>query len=434
MKTKNIIIAGAGACGLMAARELSRKGFNVTIIEGRDRAGGRIHAIHDPLFPKHVELGAEFIHGRLPVTLELLKEYKIDKTVAGGKFYTAKNGEYIKNENVVLDYHGELEDKLEKQIADITVHEFLEKSFPEPRYELLRSSVVRFVEGYDTGDSKRSSILAFKEEWLGSEEKQFRVEAGYIKLVEALMKECEENNCRFLFKKIVKSINWSEGNVEVITDDKEVFVADKIIITFPLGIWNADAGEKAGFAIHPEIPEYRKAAKDLGYGSLIKIIIAFDTVFWEEEMVKQWTGFNTSEMGFVFSSAPIPTWWTQAPEKVPVLTGWLGGPSSVKYNDTTNEELFRLALQSLELIFGIKPNVTAYHVVNWNNDEFSKGSYSYETVNSKQLISILKTPVEKTIYIAGEALYEGEGLATVEAALASGKETADLVSSSWYLV
>jgi len=63
-------------------------------------------------------------------------------------------------------------------------------------------------------------------------------------------------------------------------------------------------------------------------------------------------------------------------------------------------------------------------VYNWTADPFTRGSYSYATVQTKNAREILKTPVAQTVYFAGEALFEGEQLGTVEAALVSGLEVA----------
>ena len=55
-----VLVAGAGLAGLCAARELTRAGAAVTILDARERAGGRVWTArleHD----QHAELGGEFI-------------------------------------------------------------------------------------------------------------------------------------------------------------------------------------------------------------------------------------------------------------------------------------------------------------------------------------------------------------------------------------
>ncbi|HYE56113.1 MAG TPA: NAD(P)-binding protein, partial [Chitinophagaceae bacterium] len=78
--SKEIIVIGAGACGLYASLLLSRLGKKVTILEARERTGGRIHTISDPSFSLPVESGAEFVHGNLGLTKQLLRE-------AGAEYY-----------------------------------------------------------------------------------------------------------------------------------------------------------------------------------------------------------------------------------------------------------------------------------------------------------------------------------------------------------
>jgi monoamine oxidase len=67
----DVAIVGAGVAGLSAAATLARAGQNVRCLEAKDRVGGRILTIHDPLSPLPIELGAEFVHGRPPENLGL---------------------------------------------------------------------------------------------------------------------------------------------------------------------------------------------------------------------------------------------------------------------------------------------------------------------------------------------------------------------------
>jgi hypothetical protein len=68
------IIIGAGAAGLAAAHELSANNHPCTIVEARDRLGGRIYTQRTAAFPIPVELGAEFIHGESTVLFDWLRE------------------------------------------------------------------------------------------------------------------------------------------------------------------------------------------------------------------------------------------------------------------------------------------------------------------------------------------------------------------------
>eukprot|EP00047_Mylnosiga_fluctuans_P023757 m.145394 g.145394 ORF g.145394 m.145394 type:complete len:149 (-) comp9683_c0_seq6:1001-1447(-) len=71
--TPSIIIVGAGAAGLAAARALQDAGRHVLVLEARDRMGGRIWSEQLKGFPEPVELGAEFLRGAAPAVQDIMR-------------------------------------------------------------------------------------------------------------------------------------------------------------------------------------------------------------------------------------------------------------------------------------------------------------------------------------------------------------------------
>src|SRR6267142_59597 len=73
----SVLVIGGGVAGLAAARRLTEAGLQVTILEARNRLGGRIHTLHDSTLPIPLELGAEFVHGQPEEIWEIVREQNL---------------------------------------------------------------------------------------------------------------------------------------------------------------------------------------------------------------------------------------------------------------------------------------------------------------------------------------------------------------------
>lgn len=414
----DIIIIGAGAAGLSAARGLSKSGRSVVVLEARDRIGGRIHTLHDNNFSIPVEAGAEFIHGDLPVTKALLKEAGIPFYKGEGAVWNVQNGR-LEEGDLFPGEWSELIAALKELQHDMSIAEFLETRFGEEKHTALRESILRFVQGYDAADATKASAIALREEWTSEEDLTgYHPEGGYSQAMDFLEATCKKQGVVFHLSVPVQEVQWKRGQVVVVTQ-KGQHTAAKVLVTVPAAVlrWGA-------IKFTPDIPEHRQAIHTIETGGVIKFLVEFREAFWEKETI---TGFRKMNgMHFLFSDAFVPTWWTQKPKTVPLLTGWLAGPVT-KDLDKDPDALLREGLNSLAYLFDctqkdLREKIHAVKVIDWLSDPFARGAYAYKAVETSDVLKVLSGPVEDTIYFAGEAFYSGAEMGTVEAALGSGGE------------
>src|SRR5438105_3407877 len=88
----DFVVVGAGAAGLMTARELARAGKRATILEARDRLGGRIYKLPADEFGYAAEGGAEFVHGAATVTRAVMREARLSLAPRGGTRWSTRTG------------------------------------------------------------------------------------------------------------------------------------------------------------------------------------------------------------------------------------------------------------------------------------------------------------------------------------------------------
>lgn len=413
----DILIIGAGASGLMAMSRLLESGYSVCMLEANGQAGGRISTLNKS-FTIPVNEGAEFIHGTLPLTLKLLREAEIGFRELSGKMIGVTAGEWSMREHHDQDWDLLLQ-KLKEQETDTTLELFLEEHFHEDKFNDLTLAARRFAEGFDLADPIKLSVLSIKKEWLQEEQTQYRIQGGYGQLIDYIHSKCIMPGGKIVFNTSVTKIEYGKSAVTLYSSQGKVAEGSKVIVTASVGIL-----QKKFIRFAPVPVSHMEAINQLGFGSVIKIILEFTHPFWMDK---------SDDIGFLLSDQRVPTWWTQLPLENNILTGWIGGPQAFATWETGGEVLLHEALISLSNIFSIPiPQLSKmllkHQIAYWTPEHpYTAGGYSYSTIYSEAAIEILNTPVLNTIYFAGEALCTGTSRGTVEAALESGQYIADMI-------
>jgi monoamine oxidase len=410
---QSVIVVGAGLAGLAAARRLSQFGTQVTILEARDRIGGRVHTLHSSQFPIPIELGAEFVHGRPREMWDIIRSENLTAGSLEGDDWCSQD-RVLKKCNDFWPRWEQVARQLKngKSYPDRSFNEFINELHID---EETRSTAVEFVEGFNAARSDLIS-LQYVADSQGSDritsDSQFRVFAGLDRVVRALS-EFDRNLVEMHLGTAVREIEWKQGRVRV-----DEFVADGAIVTLPLGVLQAET-----VRFIPDLPEKKAAALELVMGHVVKVILCFHSPFWEER--------GLTEVSFIHARGEkIPTWWTTRPLATPILVGWAAGPPAEALAFKSETYILDAAIHSLSHALKIgsrslEAQIRAAAVVDWQTDPFSRGAYSYIPVGAITAPIRLADPVANTLFFAGEATDSEGNSATMHGAIASGYRAAE---------
>jgi len=410
------LIIGGGIAGLVAARHLTEAGLRVTLLEARDRLGGRIYTESAGEFP--VELGAEFVHGRPNEIFSLAAEGATPIVPVQGHFRRKTNGEWA-DAGHLLEKIDKLFAKLPSKEPDESFQYYLDRSGEDDE---VKQQALRYVEGFHAADPSLISALSLRRDSEAEEvikgDHQYRVASGYESLVQTAADRIDRKLCDIVTNTPVNKIVWRQGQAIARSGSTE-YLASRAIVTLPLGVL------KSGSVVFsPALPEKQNAMSFLEMGPVIRVSLCFQEKFWEHDP-------KMAELSFLFTDDPqFPTWWTSNPLPSPVLTGWAAGPNAKAHSGHSKDEIVASAVQSLARIMKISQSdlekqMTGSFTHDWHADPFSRGAYSYAAVGGIDAAAKLAEPVADTLYFAGEATNSDGYNGTVHGAIATGLRAAN---------
>ncbi|MGH7787760.1 MAG: flavin monoamine oxidase family protein [Candidatus Binatia bacterium] len=397
---------GAGIAGLTAARDLVIDGYDVAILEARDRIGGRIWTSHELGVP--ADLGASWIHGfeDNPIArLARRHDIKILRTdissVTPARYRSValhdedgrrlNDAETVEMSELMADYLDFIAIKQQEgvEMSLLAVEEAFAASagFDAERRRRLNFIARTYLEHEWAGPRAEVSLLEF-DKTLGFAGHDRVFPEGYSQITDRLAE-----GTHILLDHEVKQIDYSGARVDVLTNHGS-FQANHVLVTVPLGVLQAGR-----IAFNPSLPrDKREAIRTTRMGVFNKIFLKFDSVFWGDDYeLIGYMGSQDSDWPEIVNFHKIAG--------LPVLLAFSAGTAGEQNERRSDAELVVCLMDCLRKMYGPNiPQPSGHLITRWNQDPFSLGSYSYTPVGAKQSQRRqIGTPVENRVFFAGEA-------------------------------
>lgn len=436
IRSGRVIVIGAGASGLAAARSLADSGFRVTVFEARDRIAGRIWT--DSSLGAPLDMGASWIHGIKGNPLASFCGARSIPTMESdfeSRTLFDHDGSRIRDEDVepwedIIDEAERLAGQADEDISVArAVQMVLGSRRLSPRESRILENIFTGIECEFGGSVDRLSMRYLNEDE-GFSGADVVFPKGYAAVPHALA-----DGLDIRLSEPVRVVTSRRGGV-VIETDRGRHEADAAVVTLPLGIL-----KRGGVEFKPALPEDKQASiQRLGIGVLNKVAVRFPDVFWPRET--EFFEFLSGQIsyGAVTHQAcgschelPRPRETSGFAEFVnmvpvngaPVLVALTGGAFGHRLDSWPEERIKAEVMRTITGMFGSSVSApTGLLVSRWHSDPWAGGAYSHVPVGATMDdFKTLARRAHGSLYFAGEATSELYP-STVHGAFLSGQRAA----------